>query len=174
LIRAHTHTTKSLSTLRSHLEQFLPHFNTSPQYHPFSAHPPSLLPLPSLILELALIPKKLYDAPDLSLKPSNYHQEICCYTDSSERKTKVGLAYSVYYNHIYALSHRNILSISTAEVEAILHYLQTITPFHFTWAPTPVDYLLFSDSLYTLQSIADPYTSHPITQRILLLRHTLS
>ena len=59
-----------------------------------------------------------------------------------------------------------------AELEAILHCLQAIAI-----SPEPgttMDYLLFSDSLSALQSIADPYTSHRIILLILLQLHSLS
>ena len=62
-------------------------------------------------------------------------------------------------------------SVYTAELTAILHCLEHIT--HTTPSPK---YLILSDSLSSLLSLQNMFTSHPLVQRILLLLnicHTL-
>ncbi len=64
---------------------------------------------------------------------------------------------------------RNSFSIFSAELTAILLCLQHIL--HFS--PTTNKLLIISDSLSSLNSISDPYSQNPLTQRILIILQTL-
>ena len=64
---------------------------------------------------------------------------------------------------------RNIASIFTAELNAIFTYLSNLTTF-----PSPLKFLILSDSLSSLLAIQDPHSTNPIVQRIHILLHSLT
>ena len=64
---------------------------------------------------------------------------------------------------------RNSASVFSAELTAIYACLS-----HILHLPSQNKYLILTDSLSSLKSISDPYSSNPITQRILLVLHTLT
>lgn len=91
-----------------------------------------------------------------------------CFTDGSKIKNHSALAYSIN-NELFSLRLSNLASIFTAELSAIFLCLQEITQ-----RVASTNYVLVSDSLSSLQAITDPYSSHPLVQRILLLHHSIA
>jgi len=88
--------------------------------------------------------------------------------DGSEANSKTGYAFSIQ-KLIVSNRLRNSASVFTAELNAILACLS-----HLTHRPPRHNHLLLTDSLSSLQSIKDPESTNPSTQRIHIILQTLS
>ena len=136
----------------------------------FTSTPPWAFPPPNIRLDLASIPKT-DNSSYLRLIRSlidEYPDHTLCFTDGSKIKPRTGYAYSIQ-DTVYSYRLRNSASIFTAELTAILSCLS-----HLASLPPKSNFLLFSDSLSSLQAIQDPYSHNPLTQLIYTTLLTLT
>jgi len=159
------HITKNLQTI---LEKPIQFHSLLPI---FTHTPPWLLIPPVIRFDLADLPK--YTGHREYIQATNsilqeYPEHLQCFTDGSKIKNHSALAYSIG-NDLSSLRLSNSASIYTAELSAIFMCLQEIAQ-----RKTNTKYILVSDSLSSLQAITDPYSSHPLIQRILMLHHTIA
>jgi len=95
-----------------------------------------------------------------------YSQHIPIFTDGSKLSNHTAAAV-VFKSHIITKRLPNSISIYTAELYAILLALNELSKQQHK------HYLLFSDSLSSLNSIDNKKIDHPITLQILLKYHNL-
>ena len=91
---------------------------------------------------------------------------ILCVTDGSKINQRTAYAYSIN-NHIHSARIRNSATVYSAELNAILACLS-----HLSVMP-PNNYLLLTDSLSSLKSLQDPFSTNPLIQRIQLFLDSL-
>ena len=96
-----------------------------------------------------------------------YPQHIPIYTDGSQQNNHTAAAV-VFKNKIISKRLPNLATVYTAELYAILLALTEISKQQDKY------HIIFSDSLSSLQSIANKKLEHPITLQILLKYHKLS
>jgi len=97
---------------------------------------------------------------------SLYPQHISIFTDGSKQSNHTATAV-VLKSHIIAKQLPNSVSVYTAELYAILLALNELSKQQHKY------YLLFSNSLSSLNSIANKKLEHPKTLQILLKYHNL-
>jgi len=137
----------------------------------YSSFPPRTLALLVIRLDLAAL---------LRSSKSTYHKHIkaiivnvfpshtLCYTDGSKSGSRTGYAFSI--NGVIA--HRrlgNSASIFSAELLSIYYCLS-----HLSLLPPSHKFLLFFDSLSSLQEMQDLHSPNPIVPHILILLHSSS
>jgi len=98
---------------------------------------------------------------------SLYPQHIPIFTDGSKLSKNTTTAAVVFKYHIITKRLPNSVSIYTAELYAILLALNELSKQQHK------HYLLFSDSLSSLNSIGNKKLDHPVTLQILLKYHNL-
>ena len=131
--------------------------------------PPWLLPLPTIRLDITKIPKSNSIVYKTHIRKliSEFPNHVLCFTDGSKCKERTAYAYSIA-GQVTARRIRNSASIYTAELNAILSCiikLSHMPPGHF---------LLLTDSLSSLISLQNPFSSHPLIQRLHLSLLSLS
>ena len=139
-------------------------FITHPLQPIFTLSPPWTLTQPNIRFDLTQISppnNNIYVQHVRDLLREYPHHTICL-SDGSKSKTRTAYAYSIDGN-ISSCRIRNVASIFTAELMAIFACLS-----HLAQLPPNNKFLLLTDSLSSLHSLTDPYTTNPLTQRIRL------
>ena len=127
-----------------------------------SSFPPWAFPQPNIRLDLTELPKtndsvfRKHITKLLDESP----EHILCLTDGSKVNKKTAYAYSIN-NQIKAYRIRNSASVYAAELNAILACVAQIAQLK-----PQQNYLLLTDSLLSLQALADPLSTNPLIQRI--------
>jgi len=132
--------------------------------------PPWTLSLPTIRLDLTQIAssnKSTYVS-HIILLIDEYPDHIICLTDGSKWRNRSEYAFSID-NKIVSHLIRNIAFVSTAELMAIFSCW-----FQLSHLPRNCKYILLTDSLPSLQLIADPYSTNPLIQGIHLILTTLN
>lgn len=96
-----------------------------------------------------------------------FHNHILCLTDGSKYNQNTAYAYTIN-GQLTAHRIRNSASIYSAELIAILACLA-----HIAQLETHRNYILLTDSLSSLQSLTNPFSTNPIVQRIYLTLLTI-
>ena len=140
----------------------------------FVSSPPWSLRLPSFRLDLSLFPKNQTNPlqyKQLLLEIINsYPNTTKCYTDGSKLNHTTVCSYSIE-NSVFSHRLRNSYSVFSAELAAIYFCLEAIL--QASESKPSRNFLIFSDSLSSLQAINDIYTTNPLIQRIHALFQTL-
>lgn len=162
----------SCNLIRTHLEIYLDiPFNPNPLPPIFLLAPPWTLTPPSIRLDLihhSSTPSNLTYRQLINDLIHEYPLHSLCLTDGSKTKSGTAYAYSID-GALTAYRIPNIASIFTAELMAIFACLSELTQL-----PPNSQFLLLTDSLSSLHSLTDPYSSNPLVQRIQLTLLTLS
>ena len=135
--------------------------------HSFS--PPWTHTHPNIRFDLTEVPSsdnKIYITRIRTLIQEYPHHTLCL-TDGSKTTNKAAYAYSVD-GSLESHRIRNMASIFTAELMAIFTCLS-----HLSQLSPNGKYLLLTDSLSSLHSLMDPYSIHPLIQRIHLTLQAL-
>ena len=145
-------------------------FNPLPLQPIFTINPPWTLSPPSVWLDLTQISSinKIPYIPLITNLIQEHPNHTICYSDGSKTKSGTAYAYSIDKT-LVAQRINNIASIYTAELMGIFACLSDLSQL----APNR-QFLLLTDSLSSLHSITDPYSTNPLVQRIQLSIHTLS
>ena len=138
----------------------------------FTSTLPCLYAKQSIRYDLTSIPKSHNASSFLSELHSifeEYPDHTHCYTDGSRIHHKTACAYSVAGStHSFRLY--NSSSIFTAELVAILSCIQSLSHNR----PFSNFLILTNSSLSSLKAFGNPFSAHPLLQRILLSLHTLT
>lgn len=157
--------------IRLHFDEKL---NFQPQYTPlspiFTSTPPWLYTPPNIRYDLTSITKDHH--PNVILSKLNsileeFPDHTHCYTDGSRMKKKTACSFSVA-GITYSFRLFNSASIFTAELVAILSCIQSLAQ-----KPPSSKFLILTDSLSSLKACENPFSTHPLVQRILISLHTL-
>ena len=157
--------------IRHHFELALQKsFKAHPLQPIYTLSPPWTFTPPSIRLDLTQLsaPKNIIYLQHIRSLIQEYPHHTLCLSDGSKSKTETAYAYSINGNII---SHRihNIASIHTAELMAIFACISQISQL-----PPNNNFLLLTDSLTSLHSLTDPYSTNPLVQRIHLTLLTLN
>ena len=146
-------------------------FNFDPLPPILTLTPPWKYSKPNIRLDMTLIPKTLNPYPFFAALQdiiSEFPDHIHCYTDGSRSRDRTACAYSVALS-IHSHRLRNSFSVFSAELTAIHLCIQSLSK-----SPPNSKFIVFTDSLSSLNAFQNPYSTHPLTQRILLTLHSLS
>lgn len=126
--------------------------------------PPWAFPQPNIRLDLTNVSKlsKTIIRQHITKLLNEFPNYTLCLTDGSKYNQKTAYAYSIN-EQITARRIQNSASIYSAELIAILACLSQIAQLE-----PHKNYLLLTDSLSSLQSLTNPFSTNPVIQRIYL------
>ena len=156
--------------IRTNLEIILTHKLRLNSLTPITTTtPPWALPRPNIRLDLTEVSKmnKSIIKQHIMKLLNEFPDHTLCLTDGSKYNQKTAYAYSIN-EQITARRIRNSASVYSAELLAILTCLSQIAQLE-----PQKNYLLLTDSLSSLQSLTNPFSTNPVIQRIHLTLLTI-
>ena len=157
------------STHKKHIRLQFEHsldksFSAIPLQPIHTSSPPWILPPPNTRFDLTDISTtdKTTHVKHIRKLLQEFPNHTLCLTDGSKSKSRNRAAYAYSIDgSVKSYRIRNIASIFTAELMAIFACLS-----HLSQLPSNSKFILLTDSLSSLHSIMDPYTTHCLIQRI--------